>query len=65
MNEVNKNKKELIIDCFERMDVDMLELKLDNSYTYQDVSKETFLNNNEVLENFYSLTYHLKKRGMI
>lgn len=38
-----KSKKEVIIDCFQKMDIHMLELLLDDSKTYQDATKNIFL----------------------
>jgi hypothetical protein len=38
-----KNKKDLIIESFQKMDSTMLEILLDESRTYQDATKEVFL----------------------
>ena len=38
------SKKECIISSFEKMDLEMLELLLDDSNTYQDATKDVFLN---------------------
>ena len=38
-----KNKKNLIVESFKKMDCDMLEILLDENFTYQDAKKEVFL----------------------
>ena len=45
------SKKETIISYFEKMDINMLELLLDDSKTYQDATKEMFLKKLELLFN--------------
>jgi hypothetical protein len=40
---MNTNKKELIIESFQKMDSTMLEILLDDNKTYQDAAKEVFL----------------------
>ncbi|MBS1776967.1 MAG: hypothetical protein JSS64_11880 [Bacteroidetes bacterium] len=40
---MNKNKKELIIESFQKMDSTMLEILLDDNKTYQDAAKDIFL----------------------
>ncbi|MBL0261019.1 MAG: hypothetical protein IPQ10_08120 [Saprospiraceae bacterium] len=40
---MNKNKKELIIESFQKMDLNMLDILLDENRTYQDATKEVFL----------------------
>ncbi len=50
-----QTKKEAILEYFSKMDIDMLELILDDSRTYQDATKETFLIKlNEVFIKFKS-----------
>jgi len=51
------NKKELIIKSFQNMDLDMLVILLDENKTYQDATKEIFI---EKLEIVFS---HFKKKG--
>lgn len=43
MSVQTKSKKEFIISCFEKIDIDTLELLLDSSRTYQEATKEMFL----------------------
>lgn len=40
---MSKTKKEIIIEAFERMDMNMLEVVLDDNKTYQEATKEIFL----------------------
>lgn len=47
------NKKKLIIQAFEQMDAEMLEILLNEDQSYQDVPKETFVN--ELKKYFKSL----------
>ena len=41
---MNESKKELIIESFEKMDLNMLEVLLDENNSYQEATKEVFLN---------------------
>lgn len=38
-----RQKKDLIVNSFQKMDLDMLEVLLDNTRTYQEATKEVFL----------------------
>ncbi len=46
---MNKSKKEYIIESFQKMDSNMLDILLDDNKTYQDVTKEVFLGKLDVI----------------
>lgn len=47
--------KEAVLDCFKNMDAEMLYLLLDNNHTYQDATKEVFVDKvNQIFEKFNS-----------